>query len=204
MPSLVRRSIAVVLAIAPMLAQTPTSRGVPLNSGLPQAEAGLESPEAARAIVAAVLKQDEQLRPILTSLNPQEWYEKKGAPSTYVIQWQTGQRELGDLDAAARLFSQKIDDMPAALDLYFRLEAIDTTARAVNEGAQRYADRAAADQLTQFVARNFDSRQRFRDYLRELATSIEQNFKIADEEAQRCRAAQSKMPAPCPSTRRRG
>jgi hypothetical protein len=200
------RSISAVLALGLLIsdllaAQTP----VPVPSAsLSQAEAGLESPDAARAIVAGVLKQDEQLRPILNAIDPKQWYESKGAPATYVIQWQTEQSELSQLDLAARLFSQKIDDLPAALDLYFRLESIETTARAITEGAQRYADRAAADQLASFVTHNFDSRQRFRDYLRELANSVEQNFKIADEEAQRCRGAQSQAPAPCPATRKRG
>jgi hypothetical protein len=35
-----------------------------------------------------------------------------------------------------------------------------------------------------------------RDYLRDLAASTEQNFKIADEEAQRCRGMISREPAP--------
>jgi hypothetical protein len=171
--------------------------------GFAQAPSGLESPDAARNIVNGILKEDDQLRPVISSLNPQAWYEQKGAPSTYVIQWQSAQSQLKDLDTSARLFLQNVEDLPAAMDLYFRMEAIDTTARSVNEGAVRYADRAAADKLGHFVATNFDARQRFRDYLRELANDVEQNYKIADSEAQRCRAAQAKVSAPCPTTKKR-
>jgi hypothetical protein len=87
------------------------------------------------------------------------------------------------------------------MDLYFRLEALEFSSRALNEGVQRYADRPAAEQLATYLARNFESRQRFREYLKDLATNVEQNYKIADEEAQRCRALVSKNPVtPCIST----
>lgn len=181
---------------APVPAITPEQRQV-----LNRAEAGVESPQDVQAMVAAILKEDDRLKPILDSMNPQVWYEKKGAPSTYVIQWQTGQREVQDVDSAAQLFSRKADDLTGALDLYFRMEALETTARAIDEGAQRYADPSSAARLEQFVAKNFDMRQRFRDYIRDLATSVQQNYKIADEEAQRCRAAQSNQ-TPCPPPKR--
>jgi hypothetical protein len=178
----------------------PAPPAVPHND-LSQAYAGLESPEEARAIVTGVLKTNEQLKPVLAALNPQAWYEKKGAPSSYVVQWQSAQQQLNDVNTVGKLFLQHVDRLDTAMDLYFRLEALEFSSRALNEGAQRYADRPAADQLGTFVAHNFDSRQRFREYLKDLATSVEQNYKIADEEAQRCRALVSKGPvSPCIST----
>jgi hypothetical protein len=66
----------------------------------------------------------------------------------------------------------------------------------VSEGAQRYANAADAGRLAQWVAHAFDTRQRLREYIRDLAVSLEQNFKIADEEAQRCRGMITKVPAP--------
>lgn len=171
------------------------------RQALNRAEAGVQSPQDAQTIVSSILREDDQLKPILGSMSPEVWYEKKGAPSTYVIQWQSGEREVNDLDAAARLFTQKSEDLTAALDLYFRMEALETTARAINEGAQRYGDPVSAQRLQLFVATNFDTRQRFRDYIRDLANSVQQNYKIADEEAQRCRAAQSKQ-TPCPATKK--
>ena len=159
-----------------------------------QSAAGVESPYDARKIVADILKEQEQFRPLLTGMNPQEWYDKKGAPSTYILLWQTAQRQLQDVEITANLTSQKVESLSQLLDMYFRLEALETTARSVGEGAQKYADRASADRLTQLIARNFDTRQRLRDYIRDLAISVEQNFKIADEEAQRCRAMISREP----------
>lgn len=171
-------------------AQAPAS----LSRQESQAEAGLESPWDARSIVDAVVKDDEQLQPLLSEMNPQQWYDKRGAPTTYIVQWQTAQRQLKDVLYSARLFSQKTESLSLALDTYFRLEALEVTARSLDEGAQKYGTRAIADKLSELIAHNFNNRERFRDYIRDLATSTEQNFKIADEEAQRCRGMISKEP----------
>jgi hypothetical protein len=160
-----------------------------------QAE-GVEAPWDARKIVDAVVKNDEQLRPLLAVLNPQEWYEKKGAASAYVLQWQTAQRQLSDVEVTAKLVSQRPDSLPGVLDLYFRLEALETSARSVNDGAKKYAERSTADALAKLVAGNFDARQRLREYIRNLSADLEQNYKIADGEAQRCRGMISREPLP--------
>ena len=95
-----------------------------------------------------------------------------------------------------RQLSQKTDSLSLALDTYFRLEALDVTTRSFEEGAQRYANRATADKLNALIARNFNNRERLRDYIRDLAANTEQNFKIADDEAQRCRAMITNVPQP--------
>jgi hypothetical protein len=66
--------------------------------------------------------------------------------------------------------------------------------RSLDQGAQKYGDRATADKLSELIAHNFSNRERFRDYLRDLASSKEHDFKIADAEAQRCRGMISKEP----------
>jgi hypothetical protein len=173
-------------------AQTAT---VPRQAQRP-AIAGLETPWDAQQIVGQVAREDDKLRPILAKLNPQRWCDEKGAPSTYIMQWQTAQQELRDVDVTTQTLQQKVDSLPTALDVYFRLEALEVTTRSLNEGAQRYGDKASANELAQFVAENFTTRQRFRDYIKDLAQSTETNFKIADEEAQRCRGMISQQPAP--------
>ncbi len=177
-------------------AQQPTTSQPPRTALAQQAPAGLESPYDARKIIADVLRTEEQLRSVLSAMNPQEWSDKKGAPSTYIPLLQTAQRQLQDVEITATRLAQNPEHLSQALDVYFRLEALETTARSVNEGAERYADRASADKLSQLIAQNFGSRERIRDYVRDLAASLEQNFKIADEEAQRCRGMISREPPP--------
>ncbi len=101
-----------------------------------------------------------------------------------------------DVDVTAQRFSQKTESLPLGLDFYYRLEALEWTARSLNEGAKKYADPALAGKLSFLLGTNFDNRQRLRDYLRDLAADQEQNFKIADAEAQRCRGMISKEPVP--------
>jgi hypothetical protein len=167
-----------------------------------QPPAGLESPWDVRKILTDVTAQAAQLKPLLPQLNPQQWVDKGGASTTYILQWQTAQRQLDDVQSFAQRLSQKTDSLSLALEMYFRLEALEVTARSLDEGAQRYGNRATAAQLAAYVAHTFDSRQRLRDYLTDLAASTEQNFKIADEEAQRCRGMISKE-APSSSKKKR-
>ncbi len=159
-----------------------------------QQPSGLENPWDVLTILANLGKDTDQLKPVIDNLKPQQWHDQKGASSTYILQWQTAQRQLNDISATNKLLAQKTDSLPLALDDYFRLEALDVTTRSLEEGTRKYGDRAAADRLSQLIARNFNNRERLRDYLRDLATSTEQNFKIADDEAQRCRGMISKQP----------
>jgi hypothetical protein len=185
---------SIVLATAACsAAQDSTSSSIPssMQAQVLQAESGLEQPGDVRTLLARILKDNEQMKPLLDALHPQEWYDRKGASSTYIRQWQMAQQQLQDVITSARQFSQKTEDLTLGLDTYFRIEALEVTARSLGEGARAYDSRANADKLQQLIVHNFNSRERLRDYLRELAINLQQNFKIADEEAQRCRAALS-------------
>lgn len=161
-----------------------------------QSPAGIENPWDVRAILTSISKGTAELKPLLDSLTPQQWSDQKGAPTTYILQWQTAERQVNDLTVTTKLLAVKTESLSLALDEYFRLEALDVTTRSLEEGTRRYATRQAADKLSQIIARNFTNREKFRDYIRDLASSTEQNFKIADEEAQRCRGMISKEPGP--------
>jgi len=160
----------------------------------PARPAGLESAWTLRAILDDLLKDNQKLEPLLAQMNPQEWVAKKGASDVYIQQWQVAHTQLNEVLAASKLLAQKTESLPLALDDYFRLEALEVTSRSLEEAVERYGDRFTADQLSGLIGRNFSRRERFRDYIRDLAASSELNFKIADEEAQRCRGIISKEP----------
>lgn len=163
--------------------------------------AGLETPWNVQKIIVGLQKDSAQVQPLLQQINPQQWSNQKDAPTTYILQWQTAQQQLNDVMETTKLFAQKTESLSAALDVYFRLEALEVTERALGEGVQKYDVRATANQWQTMIAHNFDNRQRLRDYLRDLAITAEQNFKIADGEAQRCRGMISKE-APVTSGRK--
>jgi hypothetical protein len=158
------------------------------------APAGLEAPWDVRKMAADLQHQTESVQPLLGQLNPQTWVNEKGAPSTYIVQWQTAQQQLRDAVTVAQQLAQHTESLSTALDTYFRLEALELSERALAEGARQYDQRQIADKLAAVVAHNFDMRQQLREYIRNLAVSTEENFRIADSEAQRCRSTLSRQP----------
>jgi hypothetical protein len=157
---------------------------------------GLENPWDVRKIIADLQNDTGRLEPLLRRINPRDWYEKRGAPDTYMVQWQSAQGQMNDVLSAARLFAQKTESLTLALDTYFRLEALETAERALGEGVARYDTPATARDLNALIAHNFAARERIRGYIRDLASTTEENFKVADSEAQRCREMMSKQPVP--------
>ena len=183
----------------PAPAQPPAPKVDEPTQPPPQADAipkpaGLESAWTLRAILDDLLKDNQKLEPLLAQMNPQEWVTKKGASDVYVQQWQIAHKQLNDVISTSKLLSQKTENLPLALDDYFELEALEVTSRSLEEAVTRYGDRFTADQLDGLIARNFSRRQRFRDYIRDLAAANDLNFRLADEEAQRCRGMISKEP----------
>jgi hypothetical protein len=58
--------------------------------------------------------------------------------------------------------------------------------------------------LRSVLSENNASRQQLRQYLVDLAANKEQEFKVMDEEAQRCRESISKLPSPAQPKRQSG
>jgi hypothetical protein len=163
---------------------------------------GIDAPWGVRKILDDLVADNEKLRSVFGALNPQDWYSKKGASSAYIQQLEMGQRQLNDVVISSKALAQRTESLPLALDSYFRLEALEVTARSLGEGAVRYADRRTADQLNTLIARNFSTREHFRDYIQDLSRTQEQNFRVADEEAQRCRGMISRQPSPAKRARK--
>ncbi|MBV9085321.1 MAG: hypothetical protein JOZ62_21815 [Acidobacteriaceae bacterium] len=164
------------------------------SGGSPQI-AGVENSAQVKTTVRNLASELQQAKAPLTAINPQQWYDVKGAPGTYITQWHQAQTEVDSCVRALSHFSNNTGDLAEAMDVYFRLEMLDTTLRSLADGAARYADANSAGQLSAVAAHNFNARERLRDYLRELATSVQQDYKLADAEAQRCRAMISREPA---------
>jgi hypothetical protein len=192
---MVVRASARLIAFCVLLAGGVRPQQVPPKSTLPPVQ-GLETPWDVRSLLERLKADTNDLKSLFDGLKPQQWLDQKGAPSTYILQWQTAKQQLNDVSVTSGSFAQKTESLPLALDTYFRLEALDVTARSLEEGTRKYGDRPTADRMAQVLAHNFNNRERLRDYLRDLAATAEQNFKVADEEAQRCRGMISKEPAP--------
>ncbi len=171
------------LASAALIAQTP------------QATGGVSSEWDVRKMLDSLDRQTQQLKPMLEQVKPKTWVEK-GAPEAYVQQWQTAQDELKYVLMSSENLAKQPDRLTLALDTYFRMQAMESTFGSVIEGIRKYQNPALADLLRAFVAENGTNRDRLRQYIQDLAAQKEQEFTVADREAQRCRGALVQQPAP--------
>jgi hypothetical protein len=144
--------------------------------------------------VSELAAQVDQLKPLLSRLTPQNWV-KNGAPEAYLTQWQGAQQELGYLDQTAHTLQQQPEKLTAALDVYFRLQGVEWRLESLVEGARKYQNPAAGDQLAEALGASATKRDQLRQYITDLATQNEQEFAVVDREAQRCRDEQNRLPA---------
>ena len=128
----------------------------------------------------------QRLKPVLDQIQPETWVAR-GAPAEYATTWKTTETELGYLMQLTDSLSKQPDRLPLALDTYFRIESMDVMLGSLVEGIRKYQNPAVGELVQGIMYENSTDRDRLRDYVRELATEKEQEFQIADKEAQRCR-----------------
>ena len=149
-------------------------------------------------VVAAFSNQAARLKPILDQLKPQEWVSQ-GAPQTYVQQWQEAKTELGYVGDSARSLEQDPERLTLALDTYFRWQRLAVDLTSLVEGVRHYQNPAVGDLVVAVLGENSTNRQLLQQHITDLAAQNEQEFAVADREAQRCRGAVTGAPARPPA-----
>lgn len=146
-------------------------------------------------LLQSLAVQAQHLSPVIDQVHPETWVPK-GAPQTYVVQWKAAQAELRYLLNSSTAFSRQPDRLTLGLDTYFRMQAMESTLGSLAQGLQKYQSQDLARQLQLVVNENSTNRDHLRQYLQDLAAQKEQEFTIADREAQTCRAALFKQSSP--------
>jgi hypothetical protein len=164
------------------------------------ADQGVASEWDARKLIDALSTQAQHLKPLIDQVQPSGWLSK-GASETYVAQWNTTQAQLKYLIASSEAFSRQPERLQLGLETYFRMEAVESTLASLTEGVRKYQNPALASIMQSVIVENSTNRDRLRQYLQDLATQKEEEFQVADREAQRCRAALLKQPA-APKTKK--
>jgi hypothetical protein len=162
------------------------------------AQTGVATPWDTAPMVAALSKQAARLKPILDQLTPREWVTK-GAPDAYVAQWKGAEDELGFLANSAVALEKQPERLTLALDTYFRLQSLEIRLNSLVEGVRNYQNPAVGDLLMGVAAENSANRDKLRQYITDLAAAKEQEFEVADKEAQRCRGVLTKQTPPKPA-----
>ncbi len=154
---------------------------------------GVSSEWDVRKMLDGLTLQTQHLKSVIGQVNT-DGLAANGAPQTYIDQWNTAQAELkyllGSLDALAKAPER----LPLALDAYFRMQALESTLNSVFEGIRKYQNPALADLLQGVVNENSVNRDHLRQYMQDLAVQKEQEFEVADKEAQRCRGTLVRQP----------
>ena len=126
----------------------------------------------------------KRLIPILDQVKASEW---RGAPDGYASQQKLVKSQLDSIAVLTQNLAKDPERLPMILDLFFRYENFDLSLASLVEGVRRYQNPAVADLLTGLRNEHAPARQGLKDYMLELASTKDQEFRIVDQEAQRCR-----------------
>jgi hypothetical protein len=146
-----------------------------------------------RKQLSALADHVQRISPLLDQLKPQDWVSQ-GAPAAYGDQLKRTRQEIDYLLGTTKELTARPEKLTVALEAFFRMQSVDALLRSVTAGVRKYQNPAAADLLQSMISDTTTDRDMLRDYLVELAADREQQFKIVDQEAQRCRAALSQQP----------
>jgi hypothetical protein len=141
-----------------------------------------------------------RLLPALDRLDVPAWVAK-GASDTYVQQLESSRQQTLALADEALALSRNPEKLSGALQLFFRMEGLETMLSSLQDGARKYQGPQVAQALVALFAEGGTNRERFRSYIVNLAAEREHQFEVMDREAQRCRAT---LMAPAPPAKTSG
>ncbi len=186
MLSFASRGLAVLICAAALGAQTPA----PAN---PQ-PAGFETAWEIAPVFTEISAHAGRLGTALDRIDAQAWV-KKGASDTYAVQLDSSRQQTRALATEAKALAATPDKLSAALVVLFRIQGLDAMMASIEEAMRRYQSPADAQALASLAAENGANRDRLQNYIVNLAGEREQDLKVMDEEAQRCRSAVTAVPA---------
>ena len=145
----------------------------------------------ANQLFNTVADQTQKLAPMIEQINTQDWVAKGAAP-TYTQLRDSALAQTKSIVYAMHQLTQhpgKLSDCLAAL---FRIQSMEMELISLDPGLRKYQNPALADLISSILAEGNRNRDRFREYVVDLAAHKEQQFDVADKEAQRCRESISK------------
>lgn len=147
---------------------------------------GLTAPWDLKKTLESLQTNCARLKPVIEQLQPNEW-KSQGAPEGYDAQQKQVLLHLQGVSSIAQRLAADPERLTLSLDLFLRIEAFDLSLQSLAEGVRNYHNPAAAELLVSMRNENGHARQALRTYMVELADSKEQEFRIVDQEAQKCR-----------------
>ena len=129
----------------------------------------------------------ERFKPLLEQATPREW---KSVSSTepFLKQLKNAQEELKYLGYNVESLIHQPDTLPLALESFLRMQSLESTVLSLGDGIRKHQSPELADRLESVLAANSDNKEKLRRYLIELAAAREAEFRLVDQEAQKCRS----------------
>lgn len=157
-----------------------------------QQNGGVEPAWDIRGVLVGISAYAGRLLPMLDQIDPQAWVAK-GAPDTYVAQLNSSKVQAKALVDTAKALSKDPEKLSAELQVLFRIHSLDNMLASLEDGIRKYQNPAVADLLAGVAAENGANRERLQGYVVDLAAEKEQEFRVMDHEAQRCRGILTKQ-----------
>ncbi|MCX6627260.1 MAG: hypothetical protein NTW28_06490 [Candidatus Solibacter sp.] len=161
----------------------------------PSPTAGLEPAWDIAVVLQEISAHAGRLLPVLNQLDAPEWVAK-GASDTYVEQLESSRQQTRALADESKALSRSPEKLSGALQLFFRMEGLETMLNSLQEGARKYQGPNVAQSLAALFGEGGANRERFRSYIVNLAAEREHQLEVMDREAQRCRATLMAPPPP--------
>jgi hypothetical protein len=171
------RGLAFFTWAAAFYAQAPTQKQV----------AGIETDWDIAQTLQAISAHEDRLLPMLEKIDVYAWVEK-GASDTYLAQLQSSKVQARALAEGAKMLAANPQKLSGSLELFLRIEGLETMLTSLEEGIRKYQGPADAMAVASLEAENGINRERFQRYIVELASQQERDLEVMDHEAQRCRA----------------
>lgn len=156
-------------------------------------EKGIEPAWDIRPVLKEIAAHAQRLIPVLDKIDANAMLQN-GAPDTYAAQIESSKAQAKALAADVLALANSPEKLSADLEAFFRLLSLERTVPSIEQGLRKYWNPALADLLNTEMARNGANRERFQQYIVDLAAEREQEYAIMDHEAQRCRGMLAKQP----------
>jgi hypothetical protein len=160
-----------------------------------QAADGVAAAWDVKGKMAAMASDVGRIEDLLRRVRPNDWIEK-GAPEAYIQQLESSRTSMQILVAATEKVAKDPERLSATLDALFRMDRMDLLLGSLQAGVRRYQGPSLADDIVRFMTDNARHRDMLRQHSLELAAARENELKIIDAEAQRCRTELSRKNEP--------
>lgn len=133
-----------------------------------------------------IADQTQKLAPMIEQINTPDWVNRGAAPTYNELRNEALAQNKAIVLAMHGLAQHpsKLSDCMSAL---FRIQSMEMELISLDPGLRKYQNSALADLISSLLAEGNRNRDRFRQYVVDLTTQKEQQFEVADKEAQRCR-----------------